>query len=252
MIFLEVCVLAVHHIHGAPLVDEPSDEASSPVPASNQTSSSNFTAPAHGGVTCYDRSDSLFFSLMAGNYSQKNCLKQIPKFARKIRALSRQDITFWYTSSHERPRGMQKPALQMPVFRNDEGCSAAIVSTKLLNEFTIDKGFAWREEWGGRRPWEIVPTVIRERAYNVVSIEGVWAMLECSRGGDQMAGHVQLGMLRALQQTKRIATDGSLQQVESCMRSCGQVSSQLSAISSRSREALHCDQLHQLNFCLRP
>ena len=176
----------------APLMEEPDVDALSQSPFElNYTTSTNLSTPENGRLTCYADSDPLFFSLMASKYNHFDCIRQMSRLGRKLSQADPSDINFWYTPTYKKPLGLRDPAFQMPVFHNDSRCSAAILSTKVLDQFTRDNGIAWREEWGGRRRWEIAPQVVTAAGTAVARNNGLWGLLDCfQQGRATMAGHI--------------------------------------------------------------
>lgn len=151
------------------------------------TTPNNLTAGAgpNDRLTCYPSSDPLFFSLMTTHYSFTNCIRTIPRFGNALSPTTSSstsptpsDINFWYTPINRKPLGLRDPAYQMPVYHNEDSCSVAIVSTKLLDRFARDQGIEWREEWGGREPKDVAPMVVTEE-WHEVNYGDLWGLLDC-------------------------------------------------------------------------
>ena len=162
----------------------------------NDSSSTSFplSTLSNGRLTCYPPSDSLFFSLMnPPNYDLTTCMRLVTRFSRAVVG-SESNVDFYYTTPGGRqPLGLSDTAMQMPVFRQDGGCAAAIVSTRLLDQWAKKEGVGWRAEWGNRVARGMLPTSVNEQARDVRGLEGMVGLLECfveGRPPSNMAGHL--------------------------------------------------------------
>ena len=159
-----------------------------PFTITNRTT--NFTGGV--GENCYPQNDELFFSFMTGNYNADTCLTSILKLSSSLTDLSAGiDMNFWYASDQRRPRGPLGPGIEVPVLIESD-CSIAIVTQRMLWDFSRRQKFKMRWEWVWTMGTD--PENVQFNIHNVV--KKATALLTCLQTGQRpQAGHIASGKL---------------------------------------------------------